>query len=644
MADQALLEPKRSRAGPAQRHEAEGGALDGVRHVQQLGDTAARLNASPAQTAQRALAGRLSASQPVQRYTRIDNSKYLATKGLKFESQSLGTGTHKAGYARHKAKRPNLKIAKDHSLAIQANAAQAKNFLAADSVIAASNSRLNATNSPIHLTKTGGVVFTGALLHNVSWKEKDKAKTQASIGVHVCNETASKISGGISQLDALMVMQPAATRNDPKTEQVTEMSLTRTANPLAAAAIEPTASATAVKQDQEGDYGAKRKAIKTAFQSRIDQGKVTGDAVNYFLPEVATTPELIARYQGIIDQMFQASAHAVTEDELRRKTGELYGKLTPEAHEARSKALGINAYALPDVGEALATFPVADQDFTGKHPKYLAEIDRLVKTTNVTVQQAKAQLEKVDVSGWTWHFASVVAKSADGRDYVTLENYNRGPDYETEIRRIHAHLEAGFADFKEMAENTDYLYSDENPTELQKMLNRINHGFQYASGKLYVALNEASESLDAFSKLDKGTAWYFSMFGPAAEEVEGKTEDQSFHAAMAASGDFANPLTLRFRGKASQENRGKAPEGDRKLTEAQRHLHAVGEAIKAKKPVPEIATAMKQAQAAIAAAKTIYEKDVLADPSEGLANVELIQTYYDERHKEFGAYLKTLQK
>jgi len=45
----------------------------------------------------------------------------------------------------------------------------------------------------------------------------------------------------------------------------------------------------------------------------------------------------------------------------------------------------------------------------------------------------------------------------------------------------------------------------------------------------------------AFAALDKGTAWYFTMFGPAAEDAGGVTEDQPFHAAMAASGDFADP-------------------------------------------------------------------------------------------------------
>lgn len=575
--------------------------------------------------------------QPIQRYTRIGSDQYLASEGLAFESQSLGTGTHKAGYVKHSAAKPGLKISKDGSLAIQADASQAKSFLASDAVIAASNARLNATDSPICLTKIGGVVFTSKLLANVSWKHRDAVTTEASIGMHVCHETAGKISGGISQIAALLVMQPAETRDDPTTERSTKLSLSRAANPIAAAMVQPT-NADVLKQDQEMNWGAKRTLVMDAFKSRVDEGKVEEDAVRFFLPEVAITPALIEHYKATIDAMYLTGQHAVTEDELRRKTGELYGRLAPEVHEERSKALGINSHALPDVGEALATFPVADQDFTGRHPKYLAEIDQLVTTMKVTVEEARAQLDKVDVNGWTWHFASVVAKSEDGRDYVTLENYNRGPDYEMELRRVHANLAERFADFDEMAENTDFLYDE--PDEQRKMLNRINYGFQYAGDKLRMALYEASESLEAFAHLDKGTAWYFSMFGPAAETVGDATEDQSFHAAMAASGDFANPVTLRFRGDALQRNRGKAPEGDKKITEAQQHLHAVGEAIAARQPATVIARAMKQAQAAIAAAKTIYEKDSLADPSDAEAMLNLIKIYYDSRHGEFETYLR----
>jgi hypothetical protein len=580
--------------------------------------------------------------QPVQRYTRIGNDRYLASEGLAFESQSLGTGTHRAGYVKRTGQKPGLKISKDHSLGIQADAAQAKSFLASDAVIAASNARLNSTDSPICLTKIGGVVFTNALLANVSWKQKDQVATQASIGMHICNETASKISGGISQLGALLVMQPVESRDDPTTERTATMSLTRTANPVAAAMLEPT-TADAVKHDQEGNWTAKRAAVMEEFKSRVEAGKVESDAVRYFLPEVAITPALIARYKATIDAMYLTGGHAVTEDELKRKTGQLYGRLAPDVHEERSKALGINSYALPDVGEALATFPVADQDFTGKHPKYLAEIERLVTDMKITAEVARAQLDKVDVNGWTWHFASVVAKSGDGRDYVTLENYNRGPDYETEIRRVHANLAGRFHDFKDMAEHTDFLY-DDAPDELHKMLNHLDHGFQYASLELGLALEEASESLQAFAILDKGTAWYFSMFGPAAETVGGATQDQSFHAAMAASGDFANPVTLRFRGAALQKNRGKAPAGDKKIDEAQQHLHAVGEAIAGRQPTTAIARAMKQAEAAIAAAKVIYEKDPLADPSDAEAMLDLIQLYYDQRHGEFRTYLMSLKR
>ena len=59
---------------PAQRRAvAAGGPLAAASRVQALGETGTRLNAAPAQVAQRALAGRLSA--PVQRYRRINHAR-----------------------------------------------------------------------------------------------------------------------------------------------------------------------------------------------------------------------------------------------------------------------------------------------------------------------------------------------------------------------------------------------------------------------------------------------------------------------------------------------------------------------------------------------------------------------------------------
>lgn len=271
-------------------------------------------------------------------------------------------------------------------------------------------------------------------------------------------------------------------------------------------------------------------------------------------------------------------------------TGRDYGRLSAADHATRSAALGVNEYAGPDVGEAYGTFTVGAPgtmhiDYTAERAQpglagalasaraaglagdvdtLLAELGRLTGLTGDILEgYVKAHV-------WNSHYAAVVARS--GADAVTLENYNRERIVAWQMERIHANLVRQVAAFRNAVAGKG----------LKGVLAPIREG-------VHLAVDEAAEALASIQNLqahqgrnapeaNKETKWYFAMFGPARETLRGGgQEDQSFHAAMVALGDFANPLTLRLRRETTPEGWERlAEQMDVELTkDAYASLHAV---------------------------------------------------------------------
>lgn len=601
--------------------------------------------AVPAPAPVSSLANRLFAPRPgraVQRYTSLPAASYLKSNQAQFPSQSLGAGDFRAGSTTRQAVKPDLKASLDGSLAIEKEAAQPKVFYASPEVVEESNRRLEAAESPVRLVGQGHHLALPEDVEQTAWRLRAEENPRVSIGRDICNEVASFIAGGLHQNQSTLVLQDAETRDDPETEETMTARYGRPGSPgavSAAVALEEETTTESVSAGVTADTTSRRNLLLQRFDPRIRDRVVTEDAVRYYLPWVARTDELMTAYEGIVDDLHASLHRTVTEEDLTHETSKRYARLDEETKTAKSKALGINQYAVPDVGEAVAAFPTGIRDYTRQHPEFLRQARERAEAQQITLEEAKEQLDFIEMrGGWTWHFAAAVAKSANGEDYVTLENYNRGPDTEKEIRRIHANLVRDFNDFEETtAQYTDYLYSDKgDQTELAKMRRRIDHGWQYADGRLYDALNEASESLKALEQVDVGTAWYFSMYGPA----EAEDGDQSFHAAMAESGDFANPLTLRFRGEALARNLGNSPAGDVKLTAAQQRLHEVRDKIRDARPTLEVTGVLRDAKLLMAEAESIYRKDLRGDLENNLELVNLVQMYYDQRKSEVETYIR----
>jgi hypothetical protein len=185
--------------------------------------------------------------------------------------------------------------------------------------------------------------------------------------------------------------------------------------------------------------------------------------------------------------------------------------------DAGAQQLGVNQYARPEVGEGFATFTIAPG---GSKPLDFASTGRAVKRGN----------------SWGYHHAAVVARSTDGRDWVTLENYNRDPQARDKLLplvyeryRKAAVRKANNLQKRAKEQKRPPLSEEAVQAAVAQYLTTENpHAAAY--------LNELSM---AQSNATKNSLWFFRMYGSGP--------GQSFHEEQAASGAYLNPLTVRIR-------------------------------------------------------------------------------------------------
>jgi hypothetical protein len=196
-----------------------------------------------------------------------------------------------------------------------------------------------------------------------------------------------------------------------------------------------------------------------------------------------------------------------------------YGKLGKKRRRAEAVKLGINEFANPKVGEGIATY--------------------------------SARAPGGDGGGRTWgyHYAGVVARSGDGADYVTLENYNRGGDVEKLVHKLYFDLykrnkEVILARLAEV-EATDDLLAASNlrlkaktewASTLETCLKAIVAVIKENEGETRV---EAQRQAAVLTQTRGDLRWFFRIYG--------SNKGQSFHEQMAKSGYFVDPITLRVR-------------------------------------------------------------------------------------------------
>ena len=217
---------------------------------------------------------------------------------------------------------------------------------------------------------------------------------------------------------------------------------------------------------------------------------------------------------------------AMSANAPRDSAGEAYGRKTKSAERiARARQLAINEFARPEVGEGFATFSTRPGPSRGG------------KT-------------------WGYHYAGVVARSTDGRDWVTLENYNRAGDlkrmaekvYKRILKRNKAIVTTKIAQLQQVAATMDRETWAMDPRyyELEDLRVRLSSQTLYRKLKeLLVAIRESTGADRAAGEADfndilnsdPNTKWFFHMYGSGS--------GQSFHEQAVKSNYFKNPITLR---------------------------------------------------------------------------------------------------
>lgn len=197
--------------------------------------------------------------------------------------------------------------------------------------------------------------------------------------------------------------------------------------------------------------------------------------------------------------------------EASLEKGEKYGKRLGKGQlSQQANRIKVNEFAKADVGEAYATFTIA------------ADQTRLKDFSKMVTRKKPTTQKQV----WGYHYAGVIAKSQDGRDSVTLENYNRRDDILARAPEIKAALLAKFRN--RLGQN----YAHINQTDPDQLYATF-HGSQ----------GIVKEFMDDYMRIlnsaQPNKAWYFAMYG--------SKKGQTFHEKQAKTGFFSNPLTLRVR-------------------------------------------------------------------------------------------------
>jgi Domain of unknown function (DUF4157) len=235
------------------------------------------------------------------------------------------------------------------------------------------------------------------------------------------------------------------------------------------------------------------------------------DTVNRLGGTLSTQPSELDRgsVDTVLDRKDKLPDHAKPYGTLSGR-----GQLNQQA-----AAIGVNRGALPEVGEGYAIFSQKSGSSPGSDWSNM-------------VRGKPSQRG----STWGYHFAGVVAKSRQGDDRITLENYNRGPEMQDALA---PHL---FGAFRQEVRALQKENPKATPDELVTLL--------------------ISQSSTAYEMYTAGLAqagevdnlWFFRMYGTRA--------GQTFHDQQGSDG-YVNPLTVRVRRPLEVQRTAKLRELDR---------------------------------------------------------------------------------
>jgi hypothetical protein len=504
-------------------------------------------------------------------------------------------------YAISYARQPPLKVADDGSMAIEHTRTEPRVFFARPDVIAASQARLDDIESSVTLVpddEAGGLVVpadprlplsraNSQRLQAVAPRRRDELAKKLDFGddLHECSSVAATITAQDVASAGTAVFQGFGNGE----QHTTPLTYTGTDDePSPGRVVEFMAHGDGRDETsgdgEKGKKGKKGEDVEPAAALAAHMHKAPGDQridevdVEKALAEMPKTFRVAYQKKQILPSAVQTLylvPAAWEEAELRlKKKGDLdytATKLMCEryrqlpvlrgyAHAARdttaARNLGVNQFAMPDVGESFGTFSNQWRGVTSKQGQgavdFGSEKERSRKELDkqLTKNQSKPQellhdslplstkkLDNFRQHVWSWHFATVVARR--GTDSVTLENYNRDT---TGIQEVETRWEDLQQTYKKYAKNEAVKAKDAPAAKLRALKEVLE--------KKQVAFEAAQfEYMRLFG--DKGQRWFFQMYGSPLQKDD-RGLDQSFHTAWTAAGGFVNPLTLRVSAEAGE--------------------------------------------------------------------------------------------
>ncbi|GAA5067011.1 eCIS core domain-containing protein [Streptomyces similanensis] len=219
-----------------------------------------------------------------------------------------------------------------------------------------------------------------------------------------------------------------------------------------------------------------------------------------------------------------ATAAGAGPDRPEREVARDYGTALrehPAEADAAARDMGVNRHARPEVGEGIATLSVGSDD----------------KLDYATAPAGQDHTDRTDVDVWNYHFAGVVARSLDGADWVTLENYTRNQNAQRALSQLEGRL---IGAYREKTKSLLNSFRGKEPPQGGLESARVIEMIQKLAD---TTRNRAMQEYQALGtdQLAWQGKWFFRLYGSQAGET--------FHDKQYASGagDFVNPLTVRVR-------------------------------------------------------------------------------------------------
>jgi hypothetical protein len=472
--------------------------------------------------------------------------------------------------------KPAIRVADDGSMAIQDAtvggnrlAIEPKTFYATPDLIERSNRQLATIGSIVHLGTTGRQLSVpvdpqqpaGAKhrLHGVEPRKPPAGPgaipADFSIAVNECSQVAAQLMGERTAERGVAIFEGAAGRESAPLDVTNPLSGKGQAQMAAYAAqsgagATPQGMAAHLRQagaDDSVDPEA-RKAYSALFEHALRTGKINKpvdpEVINRMskrsTPGVARD-ELVTRIMR--GEHFEAGpAEYLIDGHRELAVASDYGRELRAG--AAAMPLGVNAAAQPLVGEAFFATSIgtphvqieggAQFDFTNAsdpdadefHRRVLDDQQKLVNYIKKTVDRGLTSLTR---NVWTWHAATVVARS--GGDSVTLENYNRGTTASQILDRFWQDFSRRHADAADVI-NEQLKAQRASSAPSRERLKRAIQAVQDGVREFAWVELQLVDNLEAKAAAER---WYFQMYGQGA---------QSFHEVWAPTG-FVQPLTLR---------------------------------------------------------------------------------------------------